>query len=78
MSFRSPPCTPSAVHLKIILVFPLPPTAQKIQNEIEHFVALVRGEETICRNPAEDGIALMEILDAIYKSAEIGGEVKII
>lgn len=46
--------------------------------EIEHFVALVRGEETICRNPSEDGIALMEILDAIYKSAEIGGEVKII
>lgn len=45
--------------------------------EIEHFVALIRGEETECRNPAEDGVALMEILDAIYKSAEIGGEVKI-
>ncbi|MBE7024593.1 MAG: Gfo/Idh/MocA family oxidoreductase [Ruminococcaceae bacterium] len=45
--------------------------------EIEHFVACVRGDETVCRNPAEDGVELMKILDAIYKSAEIGGEVKI-
>ncbi len=45
--------------------------------EIEHFVALVRGDEKECLNPAEDGIALMEILDAVYKSAEIGSEVKI-
>jgi len=45
--------------------------------EIEHFVACIRGEETECLNPAEDGVALMEILDAVYKSAEIGGEVKI-
>ncbi|MBE7062478.1 MAG: Gfo/Idh/MocA family oxidoreductase [Clostridia bacterium] len=45
--------------------------------EIQHFVACVRGEETVCRNPAEDGVELMKILDAIYKSAETGSEVKI-
>ncbi len=47
------------------------------KKEIEHFVACVRGEEKNCLNPAEDGVELMKILDAIYKSAEIGGEVKI-
>ena len=45
-------------------------------NEIDHFVNCVRtGAE--CRNPAEDGVTLMKILDAIYKSAEIGHEVLI-
>ena len=40
-----------------------------------HFIACVRGEVTECRNPAEDGVELMKILDAIYLSAESGHEV---
>lgn len=43
--------------------------------EMAHFVACVRGEIKECRNPAEDGVELMRILDAIYRSAELGHEV---
>ena len=43
-------------------------------NEIDHFVdCVING--TPCVSPAEDGITLMKILDAIYKSAETGHEV---
>lgn len=42
--------------------------------EIDHFVDCVKtGRE--CRCPAEDGIEVMKILDALYKSAETGHEV---
>ena len=45
-------------------------------NEVNHFVECVRtGCE--CRNPAEDGVMLMKILDAIYESAKTGHEVLI-
>ena len=43
-------------------------------NEINHFVDCVRNGTT-CKSPAEDGITLMEILDAIYLSARTGHEV---
>lgn len=43
-------------------------------NEINHFVDCVRNG-TKCKSPAEDGITLMEILDAIYLSARTGHEV---
>ena len=44
------------------------------EGEIKHYVdCIVNG--TPCKSPAEDGIVLMEILDAIYKSAETGHEV---
>jgi len=43
-------------------------------NEINHFVScLVDGIP--CKSPAQDGIEIMTILDAIYKSAETGHEV---
>ena len=43
-------------------------------NEIDHFVdCIING--TKCKSPAEDGIAIMEILDGVYKSAETGHEV---
>ena len=43
-------------------------------NEINHFVDCnLTG--CPCRNPAEDGVALMKILDAIYESARTGHEV---
>lgn len=44
------------------------------QKEIDHFVSCIR-EGTPCRAPAEDGVALMEILDAVYRSAAEGHEV---
>lgn len=44
--------------------------------EINHFIDCVKnGSECIC--PVEDGVALMEILDAIYRSAELGREIAI-
>lgn len=44
--------------------------------EISHFVDCVRNG-TDCRSKAEDGVVLMRIIDAIYKSAETGSEVKL-
>ena len=46
-------------------------------DEITHFVDCVRGTVAECRNPAEDGVELMRILTAIYRSAETGHEVVI-
>lgn len=46
------------------------------QNEIDHYVDCVT-EGIPCRAPAEDGIVLMQILDAIYESAKTGREVLI-
>lgn len=42
--------------------------------EINHFVDCVRNG-TPCKAPAEDGVELMKILDAIYESARTGHEV---
>jgi predicted dehydrogenase len=42
--------------------------------EIAHFVDSVQGK-TKCINTADDGIALMKILMAVYESAETGHEV---
>jgi len=44
--------------------------------EVRHFVECVRGEKE-CISTADDGVTLMRILDAIYKSAETGEDVKI-
>ena len=44
--------------------------------EIAHFVSCCRGE-CECKSPAEDGVTLMKILDAIYESARTGHEVAI-
>ncbi len=41
--------------------------------EIEAFIQYVIGEEE-CRNPAEDGVEMMRILDAVYRSAASGHE----
>ncbi len=46
------------------------------ENEINHFVSCVEGKET-CEAPAEDGVTLMKILDAIYESGRTGHEVVI-
>lgn len=54
------------------------PTALDFQglfeNEINHFIDCVKNG-TPCRNPAQDGVEIMRILDAIYLSAETGREV---
>ena len=44
------------------------------KNEIAHFVDCV-ANNTPCISPAEDGVELMRILDAIYESARISREV---
>ncbi len=46
------------------------------QNEIDHYVDCVKNG-TPCIAPAEDGVELMRILDAIYESAKTGHEVAI-
>ncbi len=43
-------------------------------SEINHFVDCVRNG-TPCRAPAQDGVILMAILDAVYESAKTGHEV---
>lgn len=45
-------------------------------NEINHFVSCVQ-DGIACKSPAEDGITLMKILDAIYESGKTGHEVLI-
>ena len=42
--------------------------------ELAHFVDCINNG-TKCKNPAEDGIEIMKILDAIYESAKTGHEV---
>lgn len=44
------------------------------ENEINHFIQCIHTGEP-CRNPAQDGIDIMRILDAIYESARTGHEV---
>lgn len=44
------------------------------EREISHFVSCVR-DGIECRSKAVDGVMLMKIIDAIYKSAETGHEV---
>jgi predicted dehydrogenase len=46
------------------------------QNEINHFIDCIAGR-CECIAPAEDGVVLMKILDAIYRSAKTGHEVEI-
>lgn len=44
------------------------------ENEINHYIDCIMNG-TKCKSPAEDGIAIMEILNAIYESARTGHEV---
>ena len=44
--------------------------------EMKNFADSINGISE-CRNPAEDGVLMMQILDAIYSSAECGHEVQI-
>ena len=44
------------------------------ENEIRHFVDCIT-KGIPCRNPAEDGVEMMKILDAVYESAATGHEV---
>lgn len=44
------------------------------ENEINHYVDCIL-RDVPCRAPAEDGIQLMRILDAVYESARTGHEV---
>ena len=43
-------------------------------NEVNHYIDCILNG-TDCVSPAQDGVELMRILDAIYRSAETGHEV---
>ena len=47
---------------------------QLFETEINHFVSCLL-DNAPCKSPAEDGVAIMSILDAIYESAKTGHEV---
>ncbi|MBQ8509753.1 MAG: Gfo/Idh/MocA family oxidoreductase [Clostridia bacterium] len=49
---------------------------EAFQAEIDHFVDCCQNK-TPCISPAEDGVVIMKILDALYKSAETGKSVDI-
>ncbi len=56
-------CTPTALSFNGLF-----------EHEIDHYVdCILHG--TVCQSPAEDGVTLMKILDAIYESARTGHEV---
>ena len=46
------------------------------ENEINHFIDVIT-KDVQCISPAEDGVEMMRILEAIYKSAELQEEVKL-
>lgn len=46
------------------------------ENEIDHYIDCIQGRAD-CLAPAEDGVTLMKILDAVYESAKTGHEVVI-
>lgn len=45
------------------------------EGEINHYIDCLTGRAEQCKSPAEDGIALMKILEAVYESARTGHEV---
>lgn len=45
------------------------------ENEINHFIGCITDGTKECKSPADDGIVLMRILDAVYESAKTGHEV---
>ena len=47
---------------------------QMFRDEVYHFIDCV-ANGTDCIAPAEDGVELMRILDAVYESARTGHEV---
>ncbi len=50
---------------------------EMFQNEIHHFVTHALDNNPNCRNMPEDGVAIMQILEAVYQSAETKREVLI-
>ena len=46
----------------------------EFQAEVDHFIDCFANGEP-CRSPAEDGVQIMRILDAVYESARTGHEV---
>lgn len=46
------------------------------ENEINHFIDVITKKET-CISPAQDGVEMMRIIEAIYESANLQKEVKL-
>lgn len=50
--------------------------SKSVDNEMDHFVKCIRNGEK-CLSPAEDGVTIMKIIDAVYSSAQSGEVVKL-
>lgn len=53
------------------------PEGAVLEGEWEHFVACVRNPRKKCLSPAEDGVMVMRVLQAIYQAAETDREVRV-
>lgn len=60
------PCSPSRFDFSVCFA-----------RETKHFVDCILDPTVECRAPAEAGVRMMKILDAVYRSAETGHEVEI-
>ena len=47
---------------------------RSFENEVHNFIKVIKGEESPV-TPVEDGVYIMKIVDAIYKSAKTGQEI---
>jgi len=56
--------------------FDVDSTNRRFRQQALHFVDCINGDTT-CLSPAEDGVEVMKIVDAIYQSAEEGHEVRL-
>ena len=50
---------------------------KSFENEISNFIGVVKGEEAPI-TPVEDGVYIMKVIDAIYKSAKLGKQIDFI
>lgn len=68
----------TAMHDRLVDVTPVPTGDEQdmFAAEMSHFVSCCL-DGTPCKAPAEDGIWVMKILDAIYESAETGHDAEI-
>jgi predicted dehydrogenase len=53
------------------------PKNAALEDEWGHFVACIRNARKKCLSPAEDGLTVMQVLEAIYTSADTGRPVTV-
>jgi predicted dehydrogenase len=53
------------------------PPAEQVESEWAHFIACIRDPKRPCKSPAEDGVVVMRVLDAIYAAAAADKQVRV-